>query len=72
MVKALLGLLLGLLVGAASSFFDIPVPSPPKLVGAMLVVSMTLGYVVTDRYMTAKTKQAATTAHMCGGPTGTM
>jgi XapX domain-containing protein len=70
MVKALLGLVLGLLIGAACRFFDIPVPSPPKLVGAMLVVSMTLGYVVTDRYMTAKSKPAATTSAMCGGPTG--
>jgi XapX domain-containing protein len=70
MVKAILGLMLGLLIGAACKFFDIPVPSPPKLVGAMLVVSMTLGYVMTDRYMTAKSKPAATTSAMCGEPTG--
>jgi XapX domain-containing protein len=70
MVKASIGLVLGLLIGAACRFFSIPVPSPPKLVGAMLVVSMTLGYVMTDRYLAAKSKPAATTSAMCGGPTG--
>jgi XapX domain-containing protein len=67
MTKIVLGLLLGLVIGAACRFFDIPVPSPPKLVGALLVVAMTVGYSVTDRYFA---RDAATTAHLCGGPTG--
>ena len=28
-----------------------PVPSPPKLVGALLVVAMAVDYAVTDRYL---------------------
>lgn len=45
MMKVLIGLALGLVIGAAARWLDIPVPSPPKLVGALLVVAMTLGYV---------------------------
>jgi XapX domain-containing protein len=67
MTKIVIGLLLGLLIGAACRFFDIPVPSPPKLVGALLVVAMTVGYSVTDHYFA---RAEATTAHLCGGPTG--
>lgn len=53
MGKVMLGLVLGLVIGAACRFFDIPVPSPPKLVGALLVLSMTIGYVTADRLLTA-------------------
>jgi hypothetical protein len=42
---------------------DIPVPSPPKLV----VVAMTVGYATTDRYLASG---EASTASLCGGPTG--
>jgi len=27
---------------------DIPVPAPPRIVGALLVVAMTLGFIATD------------------------
>jgi XapX domain-containing protein len=43
-----IGLLLGLGIGAACRWFDIPVPEPPRIVGALLVVTMTLGFVGTD------------------------
>ncbi len=67
MIKILIGLLVGLLIGAGCRWFDVPVPSPPKLVGALLVVAMTVGYMVTDRYIA---RHPATTQHWCGGPTG--
>jgi XapX domain-containing protein len=35
-------------IGAACRWFDIPSPAPPKLVGALLVVAMTVGFLVTD------------------------
>jgi XapX domain-containing protein len=53
-MKIIAGLILGLLIGAACRLFDIPVPSPPKLVGALLVVAMTIGYIVTDRVLEPK------------------
>lgn len=41
----LIGIVLGLLIGFVCRWFDLPLPAPPKLVGAFLVVSMTLGYI---------------------------
>lgn len=46
--SALLGSALGLLIGFGCRWFDIPLPAPPRLVGALLVVAMTLGFVATD------------------------
>jgi XapX domain-containing protein len=72
-MKIIAGLILGLLIGAACRWFDVPVPSPPKLVGALLVVAMTIGYMGTDRIIASKfvTKGRVTTQDLCGGPTGT-
>ena len=53
-MKIFAGLRLGLLVGAGCRWFDIPVPSPPKLVGALLVVAMTVGYITTESLITRK------------------
>lgn len=39
-----IGVMLGLAIGFSCRWFDIPSPAPPKVVGALLVVSMTLGY----------------------------
>ncbi len=44
MIKIVIGLVVGFLIGAGCRYFDIPVPSPPVLPGALLVVAMTLGY----------------------------
>ena len=43
-----IGLLLGLGIGAACRWFDIPVPAPPRITGALLVVAMTVGFLGTD------------------------
>ncbi len=47
-MTAFFGLLLGLLIGASCRWFDLPLPAPPKLVGALLVVFMTIGFLSTD------------------------
>ena len=67
-----MGITLGLSIGAACRWFDIPVPSPPKLTGALLVVAMTVGYMVTDKIIAKSfsAKGSASTMEMCGGPTG--
>ena len=72
MFTVIVGILLGLLIGAACRWVDISVPSPPKLTGALLVVAMTIGYMVTDKLIIAKfsAKEPASTQDMCGGPTG--
>ncbi|MFK7887488.1 MAG: DUF1427 family protein [Gammaproteobacteria bacterium] len=40
----LIGVVLGLAIGFSCRWFDIPSPAPPKIGGALLVVSMTLGF----------------------------
>ncbi|MFO7645269.1 MAG: DUF1427 family protein [Desulfosarcina sp.] len=52
MIASILGILLGLIIGAACRWIDIPLPAPPKLVGALLVVAMTVGFVATDTMLT--------------------
>ena len=57
MIKTVIGLLLGLLIGVACRWFDIPVPTPPKLIGALLVVAMTVGYITTDKLLAVKSNE---------------
>jgi XapX domain-containing protein len=66
-VKVVLGLLLGLGIGALCRFLAIPSPAPPVLPGALLVVAMTLGYIVADRWLC---RRQALHAHLCAGPDG--
>jgi XapX domain-containing protein len=68
-MKILVGAIVAFLIGAGCRYFDIPVPSPPVLPGAVLVVAMTLGYSMTDRTLTRKAR-FTTTKHLCGGPSG--
>ncbi len=51
-MKILIGSVVAFLTGAGCRYFGIPVPSPPVLPGALLVVAMTLGYAATDRALT--------------------
>ena len=67
-MKVALGLLLGLGLGALCRWLDIPLPAPPVLPGAVLVITMTLGYMGADRWLA---RREARHAHLCGGPVGT-
>jgi XapX domain-containing protein len=60
MTKTIIGILLGLFIGAGCRWFDVPVPSPPKLLGALLVVAMTVGYMAADKMIAAKFRGADT------------
>lgn len=46
MVEAL-GLLFAFAIGLACRGLDIPVPAPPRIEGALLVVAMTAGFLLT-------------------------
>jgi len=48
MLDLVFALALGLAIGAGCRWFDIPLPAPPRLVGALLVVAMTLGFLTAD------------------------
>ena len=65
-MKLLLGLALAFAIGFACRAFAIPSPAPPVIVGALLVVAMTIGYLLVDRAVT----QPAQHAIDCGGPSG--
>lgn len=44
-----LSLALALAIGAATRVFGVPLPAPPTLVGASLVLAMTLGHLAADK-----------------------
>ena len=48
MSSALIGILLGFSVGVGCRWFDLPLPAPPRIVGALLVVAMTVGFLGAD------------------------
>ena len=50
-MKSAIGLLLGFVLGGGCRWLEIPVPSPPKLLGALLVVATTIGYMTVDNYL---------------------
>lgn len=64
--KSLIGLALAFGIGFACRVFGIPSPAPPIIVGALLVVAMTIGYLLVDRAMTRPAQHAID----CGGPSG--
>lgn len=51
MTMALLGLVLALGIGLGCRILDIPLPAPPRLQGALLVVAMTMGFLVAARLL---------------------
>ena len=53
-MKMALGLALGFAIGFLCNYFQIPCPAPPASLGAGLVVSITLGYELTDRMLNSK------------------
>ena len=66
-MKILIGLILGCGIGIVCRLAEIPLPAPPVLVGALLVLAMTCGYILVDGFAAHR---AAHSRHLCGGPTG--
>lgn len=46
----LIGLIIAFAIGVGCRLFDIPVPAPPRLQGALLVVAMSAGFVAGMRW----------------------
>lgn len=51
MIKILVSILLAFSIGAGCRYFDIPVPAPPKLLGGLLIIAITVGYMTADRFL---------------------
>ena len=51
MIAAIVGLSLGFVIGAGCRFFDIPSLAPPRLIGACLLLAMTVGFVTADHIL---------------------
>lgn len=66
-MKVALGFALAFLIGVACRLAALPLPAPPVVIGALLVVAMTVGYALTDRF--AVQREARHRA-LCAGPTG--
>ncbi len=52
--RMIAGILLAMVIGAFCRLFGVPLPAPTALVGALLVVSMTSGYQLAGRLLTAR------------------
>ena len=50
-MMALLGLVLALAIGMGCRLLDVPLPAPPRLQRALLVVAMTAGFLVAERML---------------------
>jgi XapX domain-containing protein len=65
-MKAAIGIILAFALGFACRAFGIPSPAPPLVLGALLVMTMTIGYIAVDRYAMAPARHIQD----CGGPSG--
>lgn len=66
-MKIALGFLLAFGIGVVCRITGIPVPAPPVILGGLLVVAMTSGYLMVDHlafHRPSKNKE------LWGGPTG--
>jgi XapX domain-containing protein len=65
-MKAAIGIVLAFTLGFACRAFGIPSPAPPLILGALLVMTMTIGYILADSWMVSPAQHAPD----CGGLSG--
>jgi XapX domain-containing protein len=49
--EALLGILVALVIGGVVRALRLPIPAPPSVAGALMVLGLTLGYLVVDHFL---------------------
>lgn len=49
--KLILGFILAFLIGSGCRLLDIPLPAPTAILGAFIVLSLTSGYLLCDRWL---------------------
>ena len=65
-MKSMIGIVLALALGFSCRAFGIPSPAPPLILGALLVMAMTIGYIAVDRWMASPALHTPD----CAGPSG--
>jgi len=65
-MKTALGIAIAFATGFVCRVLGIPSPAPPVLTGALLVLTMTIGYAITDRFIATR----AAHSRSCAGPSG--
>jgi XapX domain-containing protein len=63
-MKSMIGIVLAFALRFAYRAFGIRSPAPPVILGALLVMTMTIGYIAVDRWALSPAKHAPD----CGGP----
>lgn len=58
-MKIVIGFVLAASIGIVCRLAGIPVPAPPAVVGALLVLSMTSGYLLADRVIQQRNRSQA-------------
>jgi XapX domain-containing protein len=58
-MKPAVGIAVGFALGLVCRLLGIPSPAPPVLSGALLVFAMTVGYVMVDHLMVARSRRTA-------------
>ena len=65
--KVAAGFVLALSIGVICRLAGLPLPAPPVFIGALLVVAMTTGYLLVERFHPHREDTQRTN---CAGPTG--
>lgn len=65
--KVIAGFVLALGIGVICRLAGLPLPAPPVFIGAMLVVAMTTGYLLVEKW---QPHRAQTQKDNCAGPSG--
>ncbi len=67
-IKLILGLIVAFLVGLTCRLLNLPSPAPPVLTGAFIVMAMSMGYYLLDRFLAARSvkKNRDPGAHQLG------
>jgi XapX domain-containing protein len=65
-MKSMIGVVLAFALGFACRAFGIPSPAPPLILGALLVMAMTIGYILVDGWVASPAQHAPD----CAGPSG--
>jgi XapX domain-containing protein len=65
-MKSTIGIGLAFALGFACRAFGIPSPAPPLILGALLVMTMTIGYILVDGWVASPAQYAPD----CAGPSG--